>query len=73
MADFCYQCSLVIFGQDFGDLRGLTPIADWRQGKGALVLCEGCGVIQVDPNGHCVSHDCLEKGHKGRLDVAEKP
>ena len=65
MADFCKQCSLDHFGGDFQDLAGLTGKEAWENGKAACVICEGCGYIQVDPDGNCVSNDCLEKGKKG--------
>ena len=63
MADFCYQCSMAIEGKDFKELAGITSVLSYMMGKAALVLCEGCGTIQVDPMGHCISNDCLEKGH----------
>lgn len=63
MSDFCSQCSLDLLGEDFGDLRGLTTPESWEQGKSAVVICEGCGPIQVDPSGICVSDDCLKGGH----------
>lgn len=56
MADFCKQCSVEMFGKDFGDLANLC------EDKTALpvVICEGCGVVQVDHSGQCVSEDCAE-------------
>lgn len=62
MADFCKQCSIEIFGEDFGDLRGLSTPGDTEQGLYAVVICEGCGGTQVDHEGKCVSDHCL-KGH----------
>jgi hypothetical protein len=59
MADFCRQC-----GEELGldcDLDGLTTPEDWARGYARVVLCEDCGVIQVDPNGNCVT-DC-DKHH----------
>lgn len=61
MADFCKQCSIVVFGEDFGDLAGITKPEDQAQDRYALVLCESCGATQVDVEGSCVSPDCLEK------------
>lgn len=62
MADFCKQCSTQFFGEDFGDLAGLVSQDDESKGLiYTLVLCEGCGPIQVDRNGTCVSPDCFEK------------
>jgi hypothetical protein len=61
MADFCRQCTAEIFDQYCGDFVNITTLEDWRSGKAAVVLCEGCGPIQVDPSGNCVSEDCLKK------------
>ena len=63
MADFCKQCSERLFGEDFRELAGFTSAEAWAEGKAAVTTCEGCGPIQVDPEGRCVSSDCLEKGH----------
>lgn len=58
MADFCKQCSEYIFGEDFGDMRGLVTEDQFlKQGVCANVLCEGCGVTQVNHLGECVHHD----------------
>lgn len=66
MADFCKQCSIDTFGKDFGDLAGITKQEDWEHNHlAAVVICEGCGVIQVDPEGNCVSPDCDKAGKKG--------
>ena len=56
MADFCHQCSMEMFGQDFHDLAGFVSYG--HKGK---VLCEGCGFTWVDHEGRCVSADCLRK------------
>ena len=64
MADFCMQCSEELFGKDFGDLAGITKPEDWKKGLACVVLCEGCGPIQVDPEGRCISIDCLKKHNK---------
>ena len=63
MADFCKQCSIAGFGEDYGDLAGLNVDADGKAWPYTVVLCEGCGPIQVNPEGVCVSCDCLEHGH----------
>ena len=65
MADYCKACSEDIFGKDFRELAGLTKPEDWEAGKACPALCEGCGAIQVDPDGNCVSPDCLEAGKPG--------
>ena len=31
----------------------------------AIVICEGCGVIQVDQEGNCISTDCQQAGQPG--------
>jgi hypothetical protein len=61
MADFCQQCSINLFGEDFGDFNGITKHKDFEKGLSCVVLCEGCGVIQVDPEGRCISKDCLKR------------
>lgn len=65
MADFCKQCSIHHFGTDYGDLSGVTPKEDWEKGLAQVVICEGCGPIQVDPEGNCVTSDCLCQGKEG--------
>ena len=67
MADFCKQCSFDIFGEDTGDLAGLLSQEDDEAGYKAVVLCEGCGPIQVNNAGECLSADCLEQ-HGGKHD-----
>lgn len=61
MADFCRQCSIDIFGEDTGDMAGISTIESTNQQMFALVLCEDCGPCQVDHEGTCVSVDCLKK------------
>lgn len=61
MADFCKQCSLELFNEDCEDLRGLITEEEVRDGKGALVICEGCGPTLVDHEGKCIAGDCLKK------------
>lgn len=70
MADFCKQCSYVMFGTEpdqydnGGDLQGIITAEDTANGLvSSVVICEGCGPIQVDHNGACVSVDCLNPGH----------
>lgn len=64
MADFCQQCSFDYFGKDFEDFKGATSPAEDKAGYAAVVLCEGCGAIQVDSEGRCITADCLKGGHK---------
>ena len=74
MADFCKQCSLTLFGEDFKELAGLTAPASWKLGCAMAAICEGCGYIQVDPEGNCVSKDCLCQGQPGHgLPWPEQP
>ena len=54
MADFCKECSIEIYGEDSGDLKGLC-----EAGFVAMVICEGCGPTYVDPEGLCTVVDCL--------------
>jgi hypothetical protein len=65
MADFCKACSIELFGEDNGDLANITTEQSWEDGFAVTVICEGCGAIQVDPKGNCVSSDCLCKDKKG--------
>lgn len=54
MADFCKQCSVATFGKDSHDLAGITSPEDQADNLFAVVLCEGCGVTQVDAEGVCI-------------------
>lgn len=63
MADYCKQCSINIFNKDYGDLANLTTKEEQEKGLFALVICEGCGAIQVDIEGNCISPDCDEPKH----------
>lgn len=73
MADFCKQCSISNFGEDFGDLKEVTKKEVWeKEHKAVLVICEGCGFVQVDPDGNCLSQDCLcSHGKKYRKEHPE--
>lgn len=58
MADFCKQCSIELFGKDFGDLK---PNLDNIDTTGVELtklawpaLCEECGHTWVDHEGRCV-------------------
>ena len=64
MADFCNACARAL-GLPEGDLKGLTPHKAWERGLAAVAICEGCGIIQVDPDGNCASSCCLRQGHSG--------
>jgi hypothetical protein len=65
MADFCKSCSIEYFGKDLRDLAGITRKSAEQEGLAAIVICEGCGVIQVDHEGNCISTDCLKSGQPG--------
>jgi len=64
MADFCNQCSEEIWGVIHGDLSGLSSEEETRKRIFPIVLCEGCGPIQVDHHGNCLSDDCFEQHGK---------
>ena len=68
MADFCQQCSIELFGVDHKDLAGLSSEEDTKEGLYCVVLCEGCGAIQVDHRGKCVTVGCLKQHNKGERD-----
>lgn len=58
MADFCKQCA-----DDMG-----FPTSDFidpnlKYGMYQFNLCEGCGPIQINNKGECVSPDCMQQGH----------
>ena len=66
MADFCKRCYADMFGEgQTNDMAGVTKPEDWDQGLAVSVICEGCGPIQVDPEGNCVSQDCMCAGSPG--------
>lgn len=62
MSSFCKQCSIDVFGEDFGDMAGISKLEDTKAGLYALVLCEDCGGVQVDHEGNCITHDS-KPGH----------
>jgi len=64
MADFCRACTEEL-APGYGwanDFVGFSTRNDNKNGFFGLVLCEGCGPIQVDYMGNCVSGDCLKTG-----------
>ena len=60
MADFCTQCTLDTFGKHGSDLSGLNTLEEQSKGLYPVVICEGCGIIQVNHNGDCISPNCLK-------------
>ena len=71
MADFCKQCSIDLFGKDYGDLSGLCTKFDNVKGLYACVTCEGCGPNQVDWEGRCISH-CYNKHDECKEECKEQ-
>lgn len=63
MADYCKQCSIELFNEDFRDFDGLISEEQVLDGQGALVVCEGCGPTLVDHEGKCIAL-CLKKDDK---------
>lgn len=62
MAEFCSQCSLKLFKEDYKDLAGIA-----KRGGVAIVICEGCGGTQVNSDGQCVSLHCERHGTENTL------
>jgi hypothetical protein len=65
VADFCKQCSIELFGKDFGDLKPSPErAAALKDDEGYLEICEGCGVTMVGREGECVYKYCDKHGVK---------
>lgn len=62
MADFCKQCSLEYFGEDFKELANLGRGRELSEGCGWTAVCEGCGFIVVNNEGECVDKGCKLHG-----------
>ena len=68
MADFCRQCSLRLFGEDFRDLAwedwvSSDIVANLAQDDIWIIpsICEGCGFVEVARDGTCTGGDkCME-------------
>lgn len=54
MADLCRTCSILFFGEGGRDLAGLSTLSDTAAELYPVVICEGCGPIQVDHQGRRV-------------------
>jgi hypothetical protein len=65
MAAFCKQCSIEMFGEDFGDLS-LSPDEVIPAGVGRIELCETCGWVRVSPDGECIDPTCPVHGSSPR-------
>lgn len=61
MADFCKQCSIKNFNEDFRNLHNLGGERVLPEGMGWPVVCEGCGPTYVNDEGECISKHCLEE------------
>ena len=77
MADFCKQCSVEIFGEDFMDLSNLGYPKKLKPGQGWAVLCEHCGFTMVDDAGICIGQCTYNHGilvpKGGPLESTEEP
>ncbi len=63
MASFCHDCSIDMFGEDFGDLAGWC-----KENEYARILCEGCGgYIIVDYLGNKIS-ECPKEEEIKRIE-----
>ncbi len=52
MADFCKECAKEMWGPDIpSDLKGLITQEEIDDGMMMRVLCEGCGLVHVGPDG----------------------
>lgn len=61
MAKYCRQCSLKLFGVDNRDFVDVITEEMVTEEDVPIVTCEGCGQIKVDPQGNCITKDCLEQ------------
>ena len=61
MAEFCKQCSIIVWGEDTGDFKGIQEEKHTKEGVFTHVICEHCGPTIVDHLGVCVYKDCIEK------------
>ena len=68
MADFCYDCTEELFGQQYApknDMSGLVSREEYEQhGITAKVLCEGCGFIEVDHRGKWLENARISSDNK---------
>jgi len=63
MASFCKQCSEELFGYDAEDFVSEKLTKEmFEAGEIFLSICEGCGFIETNHLGECVSHDCEKHG-----------
>ena len=55
---YCQQCSVEHNGVDLEDFEGRLTLKEHEDGYTLPVVCDGCGIVCVDPNGKCVDKDC---------------
>lgn len=74
MADFCKQCSIEIFCEDYRELAGISDRMGQvlEEGCGWGVLCEGCGHTIVDNDGKCINQVCKKHGFTPSLNATDK-
>lgn len=65
MADFCKACSIEVFGEDFGEHKGLSTAEDTANGLYCVGICESCGVTQVDHEGVCIGDCAIPEHNRG--------
>ena len=58
MADFCTDCSIKTFGEDSGDLAGISTPEDTAKQLFGVGICEGCGATLFDHTGACADIWC---------------
>lgn len=68
MSEFCKQCSVDVFGEDYGDFADLRPGVELGEGEGFVVLCEGCGAALVTHDGTCIARYCDKEHGKSWLE-----
>ena len=49
MADFCFICTHELFGEEYADNNDLSGLCE--DDESVIVLCEGCGFIEVNSDG----------------------
>ena len=49
MADFCFSCTFELFGEEYADKNDFVGLC--KEDEVATVLCEGCGLIEVNHDG----------------------
>lgn len=65
MANFCSQCSVLVFGEDYEDMKNLCTLDQNKNNLYSCVLCEHCGSTLVNHLGECIDHTHTHE--KGKL------